>query len=508
MILTKDKMKYRVVILTSVLLLVFNATLSAQISRVTYFMRIPQNHLLNPAFRPASRFNIGIPVLAGISGGFGNNFFELTDILTPDLKADSIISFQNPNFDLEKLAAKLKDRNTISADASVQLLGIGFPLGKNLYLYADVMDRLTVKTLFPRDLMELYELGSTGFTDRTLDISEMNLKAQYFREYGVGLSGNITGSLRIGGRIKLLSGLASVSLINRSLHLIVNDDLSQGVIADASLQVSGKETIQKILTDNNFILQSPDTSNDKVNVKGFIQQYLGAPVSNTGIGIDLGIVYNFGRLFTLSASIADLGFINWKKDLKSYDANANFTLPGITLQDVVDQSFSIDDMVSSLKDSIVNNFVEDQNPPSFKTYLPTRISVGGSFNILPVLSFGILSDTRIFAGSARETVSFSANTYLGRTFNASVNYTIDNFNYNNLGFGLAFKAGFAQVYLIADKIPLTWERVYFSSGDDKYKAIPIPGKWNMFNFQVGMNIAFGKFITRKTDKPMVILDQQ
>jgi hypothetical protein len=501
-------MKSKIAVITSIVLLVVNTNLSSQISHVAYFMRIPQNHLLNPAFKPASRFYIGIPVLTGVSGGFGNNFFELTDILTPDLKADSIISFQNPNFNLEKMAAKLKDRNTISADASIQLLGIGFPIGQNLYFFADVIDRMAAKTLFPREFMELYELGATDFINKTIDISEMNLKGQYFREYGVGLSANVTGNLRIGGKIKLLSGIASLSFINRSLHLRVNDDLSQDVMADASLQISGKEAINTIFADNNFIFQSPDTLNTDVNVKGFLQEYLGAPLSNTGFGIDLGIVYNIGRLITLSASVTDLGFINWIQDLKSYDANTSFSLPGITLQEVVDQSFSIDDMVSSLKDSIVNNFVQDPTPPAYKTYLPTKISVGGSLNIYSVLSFGLLSETRIFAGSAQETITLSANTYLGRIFNAGLNYTIDNFNYNNLGFGLAFKGGFGQIYIIADKIPLTWEKVYFkTSGSGNYKAIPLPSKWNMFNFQVGMNITFGKFITRKTDKPMVIIDQ-
>jgi hypothetical protein len=497
----------KAIISAAALILLLANSAYTQMSRVTYFMKIPQNHLLNPAIKPANRFFIGLPVLSGFNASLGNNFLELSDILTPGLKADSIISFQNPNFDLAALAAKLKDKNTISAEAGIQVLGLGFPVGKNYGIFIDITDRFTGKFLFPKELLDLYFMGPADFADKTLNLSEINLTAQYFREYGLGFSGNVTKNLRVGARVKLLSGIASMSFDNRAFSLKVNPDLSQTVTADAMMDVSGKETIAEIFGNNNFIFKSDSAG--KADILGFAGDYLKNPVSNSGLGLDIGITYNLGKLLTLSASVTDFGFINWKDDLKSWNANGTFSLPGITFEDVVNQTFSIDDMIGRLRDSIKSNFEEVASPQRFKTYLPTGIIAGASINLLPVISFGVLSESRIYAGSLKQSFILSGNVYAGRTFSGSLTYTVANYSYDNLGIGIAFKAGFAQIYIIADKIPLSWDKVYFpKSGSSDYFGIPMPSHLNVLSLQMGMNIAFGKPVTKKIDKPMLIEPEQ
>jgi hypothetical protein len=163
-----------------------------------------------------------------------------------------------------------------------------------------------------------------------------------------------------------------------------------------------------------------------------------------------------------------------------------------------------------LTDSIVNNFIIDTIPRSFKSYLPTGIYAGVSINLLPVISLSILSNTKIYGGTVQESVSLSANAYLGRILSASLSYTIANYSYNNLGFGLAFKTGsIAQIYIIADKIPLSWENVYYSKGGTTdYSKIPIPQDMNLFTLQLGMNIVFGKPAAKKNDRPMVVVQEE
>jgi hypothetical protein len=238
----------------------------------------------------------------------------------------------------------------------------------------------------------------------------------------------------------------------------------------------------------------------------FVSDYYLNPVKNSGFGIDLGLSYSLGKLLTLSASVTDLGFINWKNDLKSWEADNTFNLPGITFEDVVNQTFSIDNMIGELRDSIKANFREQASPEPFKTNLPTGILVGASFNPLRAISLGVLSESRIFAGNLKQSFIFSGNIYAGRAFSGTLTYTIANYSYDNLGLGVAFKAGFAQVYIIADKIPLSWEKVYFPRGGSptKYFGIPIPAHLNMLSIQAGLNISFGKPVTKKIDKPMII----
>ena len=477
---------------------------ASQNSQVLYYMNLPQNHFLNPAIKPVERFYVGLPIITGISAGFGNNFLTVSDFLPSGTKIDSAY-FQNAPFDLNKLAGKLKDHNTLTTDASIQLFGLGMSFGKDLYIFFDIVDRTSVKMVLPHDLMQLYITKPDQLMGKTIDLSGMNIEGQYFREYGLGFSKNITSKFRIGVKAKLLSGIASMSLIDRSLTLKVNNDFSQTITADASMDISGKATLNRVFSDNNIIGKSSNTTNSRTNIKGFVSDYLKIPVSNIGVSFDIGAVYNLNKFITFSASVTDLGFINWKSDLKSFKANSTFTLPGVTLKDVTNNTeISIDSLGQSIFHGIKNNFIEAV-PQSFKTYLPKGFSAGLGINLLPVISFGVLSNTKIYAGTAQESVTFSANTYLGRILSASMSYTVANYSYNNLGFGLAFKAGIAQFYFIADKIPLSWGKIYYINKDNvSYSPITIPQNMNLLNLQLGMNIVFGRQVTKKADKPMVI----
>jgi hypothetical protein len=476
----------------------------SQVSQVAYFMKIPQNQFLNPAIKPSDRFYIGLPVITGIGIGAGDNFIDMSDIFIFNQKVANIFAFQDPGYDLAKFARKLKDNNTISADAGLQLFGLGLSFGKDLSIFLDVTDRIAAKAVFPKKLMEYFITGPDQLIGKTFDLSSLNMKGQYYREYGIGFSRNITSNLRIGAKVKLLSGISSFSFDDRSFFLKIDSTLHRTVTPDVTMDVSGRETLNRIFTQNNFLNHT--SPSQKTNIMGFLKDFIGNPVSNVGAGFDLGVVYDLGKMFTFSASVTDLGFINWKNDLKSYDSKKSYELPGITLSDVISNPDTLKQMGQELLDTIKKNFVENSAPGSFKTYLPTSISAGASINLLPFLSFGIISNTRFYAGQVQESVTMSGNIYVKRFLSASLSYSIANYSYNNLGFGLAFKTGaVAQFYIIADKIPLSWDKVYFKkSGSSDYSGVPMPSNWNMLNLQIGFNIVFGKPGTRKIDKPMLL----
>lgn len=475
---------------------------NCQYSKVLYYMKLPQNHLLNPAIKPTSKIYIGLPVVTGIGAEAGNDFLKLSDIIEPGMKIDSSF-FKKIN--LNRIAGNLKDQNTITTDASIQLFGLGLTFGGDLYVFADIIDKFNAETILPRDLLELYVNGYENFVGRNIDLSGMNFKGQYFREYGLGFSKNITSRLRVGVKGKLLSGIASMSFDNRSFTLKVNNDFSQTVTSDASLDVSGRGALQRIFNENNVLFKSETTT--KTDIKGFAVDYLTCPVVNTGFSADIGIVYNPVRLLTLSASVTDLGYITWKKDLKSFKANNSFNLAGITLQDVANGTFSFEKLQESLIDTIKNNFIEDPAPRPYKTYLPTGITAGASLNLLSFFSLGFLSESHIYSGVVKEAVTLSANAYLGRVLSASMSYTVANYSYNNIGAGLALKTGPLQFYVIADKIPLGWDKAYYEKNDTAEPgSFSFPKDMNLININVGLNIIFGKLITKKTDKPMIIVD--
>jgi hypothetical protein len=486
----------KILINAAIVILIICPEVYSQNSRVVYFMSVPQNHLLNPAIKPATLFYIGLPAVSGAYAGFGNNFIAISDIVVPGLKSDKIFTFQDPNFDLSSLADKLKNSNTITSEASLQLLGLGVPIGKNYTIFFDVNDRLTAKAVFPKQLMDLYITGPADLVNKTIDISNVNITGQYYREYGLGFSGNVIKNLRIGAKFKLLSGIASLSFDNQQFSLKVNSDSSHTVTTNATLGISGQPTLNRIFEGSG-------------SFGTFLSDYLLNPIINSGMAFDFGAVYNLGKWLTLSASVTDLGYINWTSELKSYSSKGTFTLPGITMEDVVSQNFSIDNMIGALRDTLKKSFSADTSPQPFKTNLPATILAGGSVNLAKFFTLGILSESKIYAGNLKQSFIFSGNFYAGRILSASLSYTLTNSSYNNLGLGLAVKAGPAQIYLIAEKIPLSWDKIYIkNTGSSNYKGVNIPVNLSMLSMQAGVNIVFGKRVNKQTDKPMLLEEKK
>jgi hypothetical protein len=97
-------------------------------------------------------------------------------------------------------------------------------------------------------------------------------------------------------------------------------------------------------------------------------------------------------------------------------------------------------------------------------------------------------------------LTLSANLNLGNAFSTSIAYTAANYRYDNLGLGLAFRPGFFQFYALADRIPVTWNRILYEG-----KNIVLPESWNTMHLRFGMNLVFGNKARRKVDKPMVLV---
>jgi hypothetical protein len=114
---------------------------------------------------------------------------------------------------------------------------------------------------------------------------------------------------------------------------------------------------------------------------------------------------------------------------------------------------------------------------------------------------GLLSYSRFIGKQIREAVTISGNLNIGNIFSTSLSYTAENSRYDNLGAGLAVRAGVTQFYLITDRIPVSWNRI-----KDKSSNIIIPSNWNTINLRLGMNLVFGNRQKEKKDKPMIDIE--
>jgi hypothetical protein len=139
------------------------ANLSAQNSQVLYYMNLPQNHMVNPAFRPTNSLYIGLPVISGINLNINNNFVNFSDMFLKGQTSDSVFSFLNPRYNIDDFISKINEKNSLEPQLTVQLLGIGFSVGRDSYIFLDINERVEGNVVLPKDLFELALKGNEGF---------------------------------------------------------------------------------------------------------------------------------------------------------------------------------------------------------------------------------------------------------------------------------------------------------------------------------------------------------
>jgi hypothetical protein len=465
---------------------------SGQNSQAMYYMNLPQNHLMNPALRPSNSLYIGLPALSGVNVTMNNNFINFSDLIIKDQSSDSIISFLHPDYNIDNFIAKLNDKNSLSPQASVQLFGLGFTVGKNNYVFLDINDRLEGNAVLPGDLLELILKGNEGFVGSEIDLSSLRGDIRYYREVGFGLSKSYN-KLRLGVKGKLLFGMAGVSVDNNSLAITVNENYTHTLDADLTVNISAPVDVYM---DENNNIDSIVFDDSRFDTGRDVRKFF-LETENFGLGLDMGATYDISEKFVVSAAVTDIGYIKWKKDVTNLMAKGRFDFSGLSMVDVLKGTKTFKEVGDEMLDSLKNAFVVSETANPFTTWLPVGVTFGGNYRLTRNFSIGVLSYSRIIGKQIREAFTLSANVNLGSSFSTAISYTLANHRADNLGAGISFRAGVIQLYMLADRIPITWDRI---SGDNK---LVIPANWNTINVRLGLNLVFGNRISKKNDIPMV-----
>jgi hypothetical protein len=208
---------------------------------------------------------------------------------------------------------------------------------------------------------------------------------------------------------------------------------------------------------------------------------------NVGLGIDLGLHYSLTDKITLSGSLIDLAGIRWSANPQTLRQKASYVYSGIEINPG-DTTGATENFFDSLK--TVFAFTSDSDP--YYTMLPVKLYIGGTYQVIDQIGFGILSRTEYYKRKLREQLTLSANLSPLKILTFSFSYTLFNNTYNNFGFGFSSRLGPFNLYLITDNVP-TGYAVEQSSG------MIIPYDSRVLNLRIGMNLVFG---CRKDKKKM------
>ncbi len=458
----------------SVLSLLFTPSLLTAQDNTLYFMHsVPQAIHTNPALFYRCRTYVELPVLSGVGLSYSNSGFGYHDALHygSGRNADSII------IDLDNLDRKLKKRNYIRTDISLNLLGAGFRLG-DYYLHFNISNFTQARIGIPGDLISLKDGNwdlSTG-EPRDLDLSGLGLSAMNYFHIAAGASTEIIDGLYVGTTLKYLRGTANLASQRTDLNIYTEGDpITLRAESDYRLRASFPMDVS---LDSRGIIDGIDFSN---SFSSFVSDFIFN--GNHGAAIDLGAIYYYSDELTLSASIVDLGFIRWKSNANRFDANAAVNFTGFDLRAYASSGGSTD-FFNAIVDSVGESFQFQASTDPYLTFLTTKIYAGAEYRVLPKLDVSALSRTEIFDRRPHFALTLAGSYSPLKFLHGTISYTVSNYKFDQIGFGLALGRRGAQFYLASDHIPVRYVR-------DAASGILWPYNARLINFRFGLNLVFG-----------------
>ena len=405
---------------------------------------VVQSFNVNPSAIPLSLFNLGIPVISSVNLNISNSGFAYSDVIVK--KADDSL-----HLDINNLIASLAKNNYLNTSLHVELFNLGFKVKKS-YFSINATEKIDLSFAYPKDFIELLGKGNGGLIGKEASFN-FGLNFSHYREYAFGYAGEINDHLTIGGKLKYLYGMENVNTTKSDLSLYTSSDFSSmSAKADILINTSGANP-------NAFKNFNPTNYLTKKDNKGF--------------GADLGATFKLDDKLSFSASVLDLGYINWNEDTRNYKSRnpgSGFTFNGVNYSQFSDTGFA-----AKMTDSVSRSFNIDTLKGSYKTWLPAQIYVGGRFQLSEKQNVGLLLYSQIFNKEVHPGFSLSYSAQLGDFLNASVSYSMVNRSYSNIGFGLALKPGPVQLYVVTDNI----------------LCAIVPQHTKNLNIRFGLNLVFG-----------------
>ena len=498
LIMINIKTKLSVALISTVLFI----NISAQDNNGMYFMSmIPQTNFMNPAIRPTCNFYLGAPVLSSTYIEL-NSALSFNNIFYKDTESDSVVLFLAKKEYQDKFIKKLdKSKNLFGTELHLTIGSFGFKAGKLYFNFAattKMIGNMNLPAGFLGFILNgnykapMVEGGQGSYLNYDLSNFDINLTA--YTDLSVGVSYELNEQITVGVRPKIIFGLANLSSTDQEASL---NSSASAISFGSNFTVNSNVPGLIYFEEQDSLDFDPDEAPNQI-------------MGNTGFGLDIGGIYKYDEKITAYASIVDVGWINWKSNPNGLNFTAKYDFQGIDVSDMLNKDEedqqNTSDSGSAILDSLKEAFHITNNKLSYKTGLGTKIFLGGTYAIHEKIDLGILSRSEIYRGKFRQQLTLSANFKPLNFLHATVSYTMKNKSFNNLGYGLAYRFGPFNSYVIIDKSIafglMARDEIIVDEGGSPY---PLPHNFNKYTIRFGANLMFGgkDKKDKKLDKPIV-----
>ena len=416
-----------------------------------YFMDgILQSTAVNPSFLPKKKVIYSFP---GLSLGMTNSISSYNGMKMKNAEGVTVLN-------TDALLSDLSDHNYFRQNLAITTFQSMYGK-KNWRISVSHSLKGNTYVAYPRGLVELAAKGNAEFIGETLEIAP-EVDFSLYSETAFGYMMKI-GRLSVGGRIKLLSGIANFSTDRSSATLTTDSEYYQlNVATDYRINAGGLVDVKGLIEDEAFDVSVRD---DEFTFNSMFKKM--------NLGLDLGAsMLLLDDKLMVSASIIDLGKIKWKNNPHNFHSSGTYRFEGVDINEVIDGeevtgASSLDSLTTAL------DFVETNN--TYSTTLPTKMYLSAKFKAHRFLSTGALVYFEPYRGHTYSGVAVDLTTHLGRILDFGLTAS-QVYKSSNLGAHMALKLGPVQIIAVTNNI----------------LAIVNPFEHKHVNARFGLNLAFGR----------------
>ncbi len=402
----------------------------------------------NPAFRARTRGSVTF--LSSYHSSLRNTGFTYDQLITRNIKdegGERTLSYEDMYNNL-----KLKGKDHMYTGVSFDVFALSLKIGKNRFSL-NATEHIQSRVGYGSGLFQL--LAEGNIPGETISFNNYNVYATQYHEIGLGFNRSfMEDKLVVGTRLKLLYGLMNVTTKR----------------FDAQFTTGSEAEMYEISTVADVEIQTAGTA---MGDDDFVNNYL-LNRNNTGFGIDLGATYKFDDKLSFSASILNLGAINWKSDVRTYTTQGEYAFKGIETDNLFsDEGFNFNP--EELLDSLKSTFeVEEDTISTYKTSLPVQSYLTAYYSLGTFTTASATLYTGFMGGNSYAAMALGIQQQVGRWFNVTGTYSVQGRSFGNIGVGLGIKTGGFQLYMVTDNA----------------LAFMIPTKSKVANVRAGFNIVF------------------
>lgn len=265
--------------------------------------------------------------------------------------------------------------------------------------------------------------------------------AFYYREYSVGFGKEIIkNKLNIGIRAKLYFGKSNlISEVEGGIERN-NNQLFLKTYGQARL------TVPFNLFQEDLLLSSATMSDDFTIVNYLFN------TKNMGAGIDLGFSYQITPQLEFSASIIDLGKINWNHNVNTMDFKGNHLFPEQYILASENDFVTKTPDFSTDKENMSDLFKIAIEQKPYSTTLPATFYAGLNYQLNSTVNIGMvnrfISSKKLNQNSFSLTASYKVN----KKLEINSGYSIIGNSYTNMPFALLYNRESSQSFIGTDNL--------------------------------------------------------